>query len=285
MAGTGEVDELLAAAHAEARSVDWTTWQVPPGDARLAEYLFANEPPLTNGLLATYLMACGWIWQRAIAPDEQQRASDSLVALWTEHGLAMDFEPLSDVISVAFLPGHVQGLPPDVRERVRQELLALVPDGRFPGVDVPVPGADAAASARQARIPASALRPPTETGTALDGLYRASTFGLQLDIYGPPGSGTWGSTEEFYAFFPDGSYLYFPSGNEVGARLLDPVGHAAYEGRYEVSDASIQLYDGSNGQTNTSDFAAEPDGRQLTFYGKTFTWVSDTTGLRPAAPR
>ena len=109
-----------------------------------------------------------------------------------------------------------------------------MPDGAFPGVDCPVPGAAAAAAIEKAKIPPSTLATPDATGVALDGLYEATTFGLQLDIYGPPGSGTWGSTTEFYAFFTDGAYLYFPSRDEVGAHMLDPVGHKAYEGRYEV---------------------------------------------------
>ena len=119
---------------------------------------------------------------------------------------------------------------------------------------------------------------------ALDGLYSATTFGLQLDVTGPPGSGTWGSTTEFYAFFSDGSYLYFPSANEVGAQLQDPVGHAAYGGQYEVHGATLRLHDASNGQTNTSDFTSSADGALISFYGKEFTRIGDTAGLRPPPP-
>ena len=173
---------------------------------------------------------------------------------------------------------------PAALEALRVDLLAAVPDGAFPGVDCPVPGADAAAAIEQAKIPVSTLATPDATGVALDGLFEATTFGLQLDVTGPPGSGSWGSTTEFYGFFTDGAYLYFPSRNEVGAHLLDPSGHKAYEGRYEVVGATLRLYDASNGATNTSDFTATPDRRQLTFYGKTFTWISDTSGLRAAPP-
>ena len=162
------------------------------------------------------------------------------------------------------------------------DLVAQVSDGTFPGVDCPVPGAEAAAAIERAKIPASTLASPETTGVALDGLYSATTFGLQLDIYGPPGSGTWGSTIEFYAFFPDGAYLYFPSQSEVGARMQDPAGHKADEGRYLVVDTTIRLYDAANGQTNSSDFSATPDRHELTFYGKTFTWIADGSNLRPA---
>ncbi|MFI5226571.1 MAG: hypothetical protein ACHQ3P_07850, partial [Candidatus Limnocylindrales bacterium] len=183
--------------------------------------------------------------------------------------------------SVVALPGVIQSLAPAALEELRVDLLAAVPDGSFPGVDCPVPGAGAAEAIEKAKIPPSTLATPDATGVALDGLYEATTFGLQLDIYGPPGSGTWGSTTEFYAFFTDGAYLYFPSRDEVGAHMLDPVGHKAYEGRYEVVDATLRLYDASNGATNTADFTATPDKHQLTFYGKTFTWIADTANLRP----
>ena len=157
-----------------------------------------------------------------------------------------------------------------------------MPDGRFPGVDVPVPGAEAAAAVEQAKIPVSTLSAPDVTGVALDGLYSATTFGLQLDVLGPPGSGTWGSTIEFYAFFPDGTYFYFPSASEVGAHIQDPSGHKAWHGQYEVTGATIRLYDASDGKTNSSDFSSTPDGKQLSFYGKSFTRVGDTANLRPA---
>ncbi len=276
-------DAVIAAAHAQVRSVDWSTWQVPPGDARVSEYLFADEPPLTNGLLAEYFTTCSWIWQRPIQDDEGQRATAALEATWTDRGLAQDYAPLFDVLSFVALPGVIQALEPAAIEALRVELLAAVPDGAFPGVDCPVPGAAAAAAIEQAKIPASTLATPDATGVALDGLYEATTFGLQLDIYGPPGSGSWGSTTEFYAFFTDGAYLYFPSRDEVGAHILDPVGHKAYEGRYEVIEATLRLYDASNGATNTSDFTATPDRHQLTFYGKTFTWIADTANLRPGS--
>jgi len=280
MAGSPSLDEVLAAAHAQVRAIDWTTFQPMPGDTRLAEHLFGPQPELTTVLLNGYLSTCGWIWRRPVRPDEGQRVANALVALWTDRGLALDFAPLVDVLSLAWLPGTLQRLPPDRQEALRKELLAQVPDGQFPGVDVPVPGAAAAAAAERAAIPASTLASPESTGVALDGLYQSTNFGLQLNIYGPPGSGTWGSTTEFYAFFPDGSYLYFPSQNEVGARLQDPHSNHGYEGRYEVGSGSIRLYDASSGETHASDFAASADRRQLSFYGKQFTWIAETAGLR-----
>ena len=75
MATSTELTGALARAHAQVRAIDWSTWQVPPGDARLAEYLFAHEPPLTNGLVGTYLSTCSWIWARPITQDETQRVS------------------------------------------------------------------------------------------------------------------------------------------------------------------------------------------------------------------
>ena len=283
MATSTELTDTLARAHAQVRGIDWSTWQVPPGDARLAEYLFAPEPPLTNGLVATYLSTCSWIWARPITQDETQRVVTALVELWARHGTAIEFEPLLDVLSFIALPDQLVTFPPETIERMRGELLESVPDGRFPGVDVPVLGAGAAAAVEQAQIPISTLATPEATGVALDGLYSATTFGLQLDVTGPPGSGTWGSTIEFYAFFRDGTYLYFPSEQEVGAHIMDPVGHKAWNGEYEVSAGTIRLYDASDGTTNTSDFSSTADGGHVTFYGKDFTRIGDTTNLRPTA--
>ena len=53
------------------------------------------------------------------------------------------------------------------------------------------------------------------------------------------------------------------------------------EGEYEVSGGTIRLYDASDGTTNSSDFSATPDGGHITFYGKDFTRIGDTTNLRP----
>jgi hypothetical protein len=287
MADPAELGPILAAAEAQVRGMDWTTWPVPPGDARIAEYLFADQPPLTNGLMAGYLNTCAWIWQRPIAPAEQSRAASALIVLWANQGAAMEYGPLLDVLSLTVLPNQLQGLTPDRVEAVRLALLERVPDGHFPGIDAPVPGAEAAAqvaeATHRASIPASDLAAPDRTGNALDGLYSATTFGLQLDITGPPGSGTWGSTTEFYAFFPDGTYLQFPSASEVGRHIEDPAGHKAYGGEYEVSDAVLRLYDSDTGETNTSDFTASPDGTHISFYGKDFTRIADTTNLRPPA--
>jgi hypothetical protein len=282
MATSNGLIELLAAAHAQVRAVDWASWQVPPGDAPLAEHLFADEPPLTNGLVQGYLATCSWIWQRPIAPDEQQRVATALIGLWMDRGLDQDYAPLLDVLSVVALSERLATEPPATLGQLREELLQVVPDGKFPGVDVAVPGAEAAGAIEQAKIPASPLSAPDVSGVALDGLYSATTVGLQLDIFGPPGSGTWGSTTEFYAFFRDGTYLRFPSANEVGAHIRDPVGHRAPHGEYEVAGATIRLYDASDGQTNTTDFSSTPDRKEISFYGKAFTRISDTDNLRPA---
>src|SRR6185295_699900 len=113
MATSTELTDALARAHAQVRAVDWSTWQVPPGDARLAEYLFAPEPPLTNGLVATYLSTCSWIWARPIAPDEPQRVVGALVELWARHGTALEFEPLLDVLGFIALPDQLLTLSPE----------------------------------------------------------------------------------------------------------------------------------------------------------------------------
>lgn len=272
--------ELLADALKRVREMDWTTWQPQPGDARIAEYLFANQPPLTNGILYGYLADCAWIWQRPIPPAEQQRARDRLVKLWTEDGLALDFSCLNEVLSFVWLFEGLQSATPVQQEAVRQQLVRSIPFGSFPGVDVDIPGIAAAKQALGPLVPPSTLRAPTQTGVALNGVYLATTSNFQLNIYGPPGSGNWVSQTELYAFFPDGQYLYFPSRQEAGAHLLDPKGHKAYEGTYEVSGNKIKIYDGSNGKTNTSDFSVSADRKQVTFYGKTFDWISKTTGYR-----
>jgi hypothetical protein len=283
MATSEGLTGALAAAHAEVHAIDWTSWQMPPGDAYLADHAFGDEPALTNGLMGSYLSTCAWIWNRPITPDEQQRAVAGLLQVWIDNGLSLQYQPLFDVLSVAALPDVLRTMAPEATEEMRQELLALVPDGRFPGIDVAVPGAEAAAAIEQAKIPPSTLSTPDVTGVALDGLYLANTFGLQFDVLGPPSSTTWGTTTELYAFFPDGTYLFFPSPGEAGAHIQDPVGHKAWHGEYEVKDDTIRLYDASDGTTNSSDFTATPDRKQIKFYGKDFTWVSDTTNLRPAA--
>jgi hypothetical protein len=283
MAISSGLVDVLRAAHAQVRGIDWTTWQAPPGDARLAEYVFADEPALTNSLLQGYFSTCSWIWQRPITPDEGQRVAAALTALWTEHGHLQEYAPLLDVLSVVTLSDQLLTLPPATLDQLRQELLEAVPDGQFPGVDVPVPGADRAAAVEQAKIPVSTLSPPDVTGVALDGLYSATTWGLQLDVMGPPGSGTWGSSMEAYAFFTDGTYFYFPSASAIGARIQDPIGYEPWHGQYEVAGATIRLYDASDGKTNSSDFSASPDGKGVSFYGKSFTRIGDTANLRPAA--
>lgn len=283
MATSDALTALLAAAQAQVRSVKWASWQVPPGDARLAEYVFADEPALTNTLVQGYLSTCSWIWQRPIAPEEQQRLAAALMALWTEHGHAQEYAPLLDVLSIVALSDQLLTLPPATQDQMRLALRQSVPDGQFPGVDGPVPGAEAAAAVEQAKIPVSTLSAPDATGVALDGLYSATTFGLQLDVLGPPGSGTWGSTIEFYAFFTDGTYFFFPTASEVGRHIEDPSGHKAWHGQYEVAGTTIRLYDASDGKTNASDFSSTPDGKQITFYGKAFTRIGDTANLRAAA--
>jgi hypothetical protein len=272
--------ELLRAAHAQVRVIDWASWQLPPGDARLAEHTFADQPALTNTLVQGYFSTCSWIWARAINPDELQRVAAALIALWTEHGLAREYGPLLDVLSVVTLSDQLLTLPPTSLDEMRHALLEHVPDGKFPGVDVPVPSAEASAAAvEQAKIPVSTLSAPDQTGIALDGLYSATTWGLQLDILGPPGSGTWGSKMEAYAFFPDGSYSYFPSESAVRAYIEDPIGHSAWPGQYEVVEATIRLYDASDGRTTASDFTSAPDGKQITLDGKSFTRIGDTANI------
>ena len=106
------------------------------------------------------------------------------------------------------------------------------------------------------------------------------TVGFQPNVFGPPGSGSWASQTELYAFFPDGEYMYFPSPQEAGAKLSNPRGYKALGGHYEVSGGSIVLLDEGNGQTYTSEFSASPDGSAITLYGKTFTRIGETAGLR-----
>jgi len=53
------------------------------------------------------------------------------------------------------MPGAVQDLAPAALEVVRADLVAQVPDGSFPGVDCPVPGAEAAAALDRGQVRAS----------------------------------------------------------------------------------------------------------------------------------
>ena len=272
--------EMLGHALKSVLEMDWTTWRPQPGDFRIAEYLFADQPPLTEGILQAYLGNCAWIWQRPIPLAEQKRVRDALVKLWLEDGLDLDFSRLNEISSFVLMFREIASAIPAKQEALRQELSRNLPIGAFPGIDVEIPGIAAAKEMLGPLFPPSTLRSPAKTGMALDGLYLANTSGLQLNIYGPPGSGTWGSQTELYAFFPDGSYLYFPSGQEAGAHFKDPKGHKAYKGSYEIVGRQIKIYDGSNGKTHTSDFSVSKDGMKLKFYGKTFTRVADTTGLR-----
>ena len=92
-----------------------------------------------------------------------------------------------------------------------------------------------------------------------------------------------GHDDRVVRVLPGRDYLFFPSAGEAGAHIQDPVGHKAWHGEYEVKDGTIRLYDASDGATNSSDFTSTPDGKHLKFYAKDFSWVSDTTNLRPAA--
>lgn len=202
------------------------------------------------------------------------------MTLWTQDGSTLDYTRLYDVLSLVWLLGGLQGLAPADQESLRAQLAAEVPDGAFPGIDAAVPGAAAAAATEAEALEAFLDQaPPPSPDVALDGLYSATTFGLQLDINGPPGSGSWGSQTELYAFFPNGRYMYFSSPQEAGAELQDPKGHKDYRGSYEIGDGQITLHDGTSRQSHTTDYETNPDHTQITFYGKTFTLIADTSGF------
>lgn len=275
-----ELVGMLARALKTVRETNWATWRPQPGDSRIAEYLFADQPPLTEGIFQIYLANCSWIWQRPIPVSEQNRARKALVKLWMDDGLDLDFSRLNEISSFVLMFREIATATHAKQEALCQELSRNLPVGAFPGIDVEIPGMAAAKEMLGPLVPPSTLSSPAKTGRALDGLYLANTSVYDLNIYGPPGSGTWVTKTELYAFFPDGSYLYFPSAHEAGAHIQDPKGHKAYKGNYEIVGQQIKIYDGSNGKTHTSDFSVSRDGKQLKFYGKTFTRVADTTGLR-----
>jgi hypothetical protein len=282
MAGAPDLPGLLAAAREAVEATNWSAWQPPPGDVWVAEHLFADQPPLTGGTFTGYLSFCTWLWQRPISPAEQERVRAALVQLWTEDGLDLEYTRIYNIMSLLWLLTSLQGLRPEEQEELRQQLVAELPDGSFPGVDTEVPGAQQAEAEKQAGVEAFLDQfPAPSPDVALDGLFQSTTFGLQLDITGPPGSGTWGTQTELYAFFPNGRYMYFPSPQEAGAELSDPQGHEEYRGSYEISTGRITLHDATNGQSNTSDYSVNPDRTAITFYGKTFTRIADTSGLTP----
>ena len=68
MATSEELTTALAAAHAQVRGIDWTTWQVPPGDARLAEY-------------QSYWAARAELLAKTGAYDDARRAYDLAIGL------------------------------------------------------------------------------------------------------------------------------------------------------------------------------------------------------------
>ena len=189
MAMSTELTEALARAHAQVRAIDWSTWQVPPGDARLAEYLFAPEPPLTNGLVGTYLSTCS-DWARPITQDETLRVVTRLggVVGQTRHGDRVRAAPRRLELP-SRSPTRSCPFPRRRSSGCGSNCLSPCPTASSRAWTSRVPGAEAAAAVEQAKIPVSTLATPGATGVALDGLYSATTFGLQLDITGPPGSG------------------------------------------------------------------------------------------------
>ena len=280
MTNKQKLDELMQAALKIVQDMDWKTWHPQPGDAWIVERYFEDQPPLTDGILQWYLTDCAWIWQRPITPFEQERVKSTLLERWMKDSLDMEYTWVREILCFVWLPQQMYRATPGEREAMRAQLAAQIPDGAFPGIDTLVPFVAEAESALTPKISASTLRTPDETGVALDGLYLGTNRIFDLNIYGPPGSGTWVDKTELYAFFPDGQYLYFPSREEAGRHLQDPKGHKAYGGAYEISNGQLKLYDNSNGQTNTSPFGASADAREIKFYDKTFTWSADTTGLR-----
>lgn len=287
MSNTPNLDQIMASALQTIRAANWETWQPDPGDTWIVQHLFGNQPPLTNGILQFYLWGCTWIWQRPILPLEQQRVVNGLTTRWHTDSFNFDYSWLQEVLSFVWAIAELRTATPQQMEAVRQEFLAHMPDGVFPGIDTLVPGL-----AHTKQVPGFGLPVPSvlqspawqqphwETTVGLNGLYIATTWGLQLNIYGLPGSGSWGSQTELYGFFPDGTYFYFPSREEAGAHFQNPRGHKALEGRYKVDGNQIQILDARNGQIHTSAFSMNTDRTELEFYGKTFTRIADSTGLR-----
>ena len=155
--------EMLAKTLKSVREMDWTTWRPQAGDFRIGDYLFSNQPPLTERILQAYLGNCVWVWNRPILFAEQERVRDALVGLWLDDGLDLDFSRLNEILSFVWMFQELAGAAPKIRETVRQELLQSLPSGTFPGIDTEIPGMAAAKKTLGPLFPASTLRSPSET--------------------------------------------------------------------------------------------------------------------------
>jgi len=129
--------EMLADARKAVLEVNWSAWKIPAGDVPLTSRWFADQPPLTSRFFAQYLEFCGWIWQRPISPVEQQRAREMLIQHWAVVG--SDTSQQQAVLSLVWLFSALQNISPSRQESIRQQCVAHIPDGAFPGMDVPLP--------------------------------------------------------------------------------------------------------------------------------------------------
>ncbi len=270
---TSDLTARLADAHKAAREFDWANWQIAPDDFLPGiTREFADQPMVTRRSFQAYLSLCAWVWQRPLAPAEQQHAFDQLTQKWNTFIVEQGYTNLYNLVALVFLLDGLQTAPPLMQEAVRLDLARLMPTGLFPGLDMPSPGADTETKKRPTRR-------RTDANIALDGLYQGTTFGLQLNVLGPPGSGTWGSQTEIYAFFPDGRYVHFQSAQSAGALVLDPQSQHGAEGTYEISGGYITLTE-DGGEPYASDFTATADLKEIKFYGKVLIWIGDSASLR-----
>jgi len=134
--------EMLGDARKAVLELDWAAWQIPPGDVPLTSRWFADQPPLTNSFLQSYLAFCAWIWRRPISPLEQQRIRDTLLQHWTVVGSAANTSQLYDVVSLVWLFRELEKATAAEQELLRQQCVAHLPDGVFPAIDVAIPRPD-----------------------------------------------------------------------------------------------------------------------------------------------
>jgi hypothetical protein len=165
--------------------------------------------------------------------------SAALAALWTDRGLAMDYAPLFDVLSLVALPGVIQPLAPSALEALRFDLLAAVPDG-VSGRRLPGPRRGGGRGRRTSESRPRRSRPrtrPASLSTAFRGRRRSASSSTSQDRRARARGVRRRSSA---ASSPTGRTSKHPRGT-VGARLLDPSGHKAYEGRYEVVGSTMRL--------------------------------------------
>jgi hypothetical protein len=246
MQETPTLNTVMTAALKAVRESDWSNWQLAPGDTRLTTPWTADQPPLTNRIFQSYVSVCAWVWQRPIAPAEQERASDGLRRRW-----AVDTNYLEQyrILSFGFVPAILQTMTPEQQEMVRTELSRELPDGVFPGVDTApgtFPGIDATVS--RAVPPAGAVNGlPVRRLAMNDAL---------LGSWVQDESGPVTTYSRRYQFNNDGSYEFVLTSRQRGS--MNQQALAGEEGTFTVEGDQLVISP-TNGNRKAVTYSVEKD--------------------------